>query len=250
MEYSTDNVEHWEKEVGTHSIHFLSHWTNEELRLYVLKNVDEVQNMANVFVKLHSTELSQKKMKKSPSFEQLQVDRNEKDIRRMQLVALQTWIDEKGSINEPLMEALLKEVSLAVTICNLSEPLPFPDVEEGPSFTEEDVLKWKLEKKNVEVERPKDDRLLQPNGQTVTVDISHILRCFSKNSQTRSPKKVRTDNHYLGTTKLKPTTELSTVLSTEWPHCAELKYHGIRYNHHFSFSFSILISSNTKDFYC
>jgi len=234
LDYSVDNVDQWEKEVGTQSIYYLSHWCAGELRLYVLKNVEQVQNMANVFVTLRSTELSKTNGSScSNAFELLQIDRMDKEIRRLQLIALQTWIDEKGSIDEKLMKAILAKVarSLAVDIkSNERKPVDFSNDPYDHSFTEEDVLKWKLEKKHVEVDRPSDNRLLQPNGQSLSVDINHILRCFSKNMQTRSPKKLRTENRHLGSTQLKPTTDLSTVLTSEWPQCAQLKYHGISYN--------------------
>lgn len=231
LDYSTENVDQWEKEVGTQSIHYLSHWCEGELRLYVLKNVEQVQNMANLFVTLRSTEVARRNMNTcSGTIELLQIDRNEKEIRRLQLIALQTWINEKGSIDEKLMETLLGQVarSFIASKSNECKPMNFPEMSYGRSLTE-DVLKWKLERKNVEVERPSDNRLLQPNGQTVTVDINHILRCFSKNVQTRSPKKLQTENRHLGSTQLKPTTDLSTVLAAEWPQCAQLKYHGIKY---------------------
>lgn len=67
----------------------------------------------------------------------------------MQLIALQTWIDEKGSIDEKLMKAILAKVarSLAVDIkSNERKPVDFSNDPYDHSFTEEDVLKWKLEK--------------------------------------------------------------------------------------------------------
>lgn len=233
LNYSMDNIDQWDKEIGTQSIHFLSHWCGNELRLYVLKDVEQVQNMANVFVTLRSSEVPKRNVSNCCStLEMPQMDRNDKEIRRLQLIALQTWIDEKGSIDEKSMKALLKQVARSFVVTTRSyegEPIDFPNILYSHSFTE-DVLKWKLEKKNIEVERPSDNRLLQPNGQTVTVDINHILRCFSKNMQTRSPKKWRIENRHLGSTQLKPTTDLSTVLSSEWPQCAHLKYHGIKYD--------------------
>ena len=226
------------KEVGTHSINFLSHFINDEIKLYVMKNVDEVQNLANVFVTVNSTEFNVKRKHCLQPFKHHFSIPSEREVRRMQLIALQTWIEERGEIDEFTMTTILDEVAVAITKKSMQEEISEFTEEISdivlPSFNffEDDVLKWKLEKKHstIELDRPTGKHgLLKPNGNTVTVDISQIIRCFSKNSQTRSPKKVRDENCRPVSSQLKPTTDFLTASTTEWPQCTKLKYHGIKY---------------------
>lgn len=242
LDHTTEEVEHRGKETTSQSVYFLSHWTDGELRLFLLKGADQLQNMANIYVghcsttafsvpKVCSTELTTV----PAASDYIRMDRLEKEIRRLQLHAVQTWIKENGSIDPSTMNELLDEVALAVAKQHPRFTAKFePQKSEWPEFSEAEVLKWKLEKKMVsEVDRPAtmNNRLLQPgcNGRTVSVDVNSLLRCFNKKQQpSRSPKKTRPES--IVSTRLKPTCDVETARRTEWPLSVNLKYHGINYN--------------------
>lgn len=222
------------------SIYFLSHWIDSELRLFLLKGTDQLQNMANIYVGVGSTSAFSMPKICPPELpivpaplDCLRVDRLEKEIRRLQLHALQTWIKENGSIDSPTMDDLLNEVALAVGKQHHRFTAKVnPQKMEWPESSEAEVLKWKLEKKKV----PENDwpatmnnRLLQPgsNGRTVSVDVNSLLRCFNRKQQpSRSPKKIRPDG--IVHTRLKPTCDVETARKTEWPLSANLNYPGIK----------------------
>ncbi len=240
LDYATEEVELREKEMGAQSVYFLSHWTGGELRLFALKGADQLQNLANVYVRLHSTEafpvpkLCQTEPLVVSASDHLRMDRLEAEIRRLQLLALQTWIKENGSIDPSTMNELLDEVALAVSKDHRRFVVKaLPEKTDWPEFSEAECLKWKLEKKTTpESDRPATmgNRLLQPNGRLVSVDVNHILRCFNKKQPTRSPKKTRPESASTSTTsQLKPNCDIQTVRTTPWPESARLKFHGIKY---------------------
>lgn len=220
--------------MGPQSIYFLSHWTGGALKLFVLKGADQLQNLANVYVRLDSTPAFSvpKSHQPAPVVNHLQLDRLEKEIRRLQLLALETWIKENGSIDESTMNEVMNEVAHAVAkdrprfACKA-----LPERRDWPELCEAELLKWKLEKKVVtEVDRPVSmgNRLLQPNGRLISVDVPYLLRCLGKKQQqSRSPKKLRSENG--PTSRLKPECDLETARTTQWPQSACLKYHGIKY---------------------
>ena len=257
-------MELWEKEMrGAQSIHFLSHWADGELKLFVLKNAEQLQNLANVFVR-SAVEASPiawaaptppPKQSKGLSSSYLQLDRMDQEIRRLQLLALQTWMAEKGSIDSTTLDQLMDQVALAVVTKHRSRFTVNEEAEAGAEcaeFTDGDMLKWRLEKKMTTIEADRaaasSRNLMQPtNGRIITVDVPQLLRCFNKKPTTasaigRSPKKVR-GGLLLGvvvepsvTTNLKPTCNEDTVRTTSWPQSATLKYHGIKYvSSHFLF---------------
>ena len=241
LDYAAEEVELREKEMGAQSIYFMSHWIGGELKLYVLKGADQLQNLANVYVRLHSTEafpvpkLCQTGEPLSVSAsDHLRMDRLEAEIRKFQLLALQTWIKENGSIDLSTMNELLDQVALALAKNrNRFTVKALPEKTDWPEFSEADSLKWKLEKKKTtesENRPPTNNRLLQPNGRLISVDVNNILRCFNKKQPTRSPRKIRPENASTATdSQLKPTCDVQTARVTPWPESARLKFHGIKY---------------------
>lgn len=224
--------------MGAQSIYLLSHWTGGELKLFVLKEADQLQNLANVYVRLQArrpasplSKTCQPEPIATMASEHLLVDRLEKEIRRIQLLALQTWIKENGSIDQCVMNELMNEVALAVAKDHHRFSVKaLPQKLEWPGLGEAESLKWKLEKKTApEIDRPVSmgNRLLQPNGRLISVDVPYLLRCLGKKQVSRSPKKLRPEN--VAASRLKPQCDLETARATEWPQSASLKYHGIKY---------------------
>lgn len=226
------------------SIYFLSHWSDDELRLYLLKGADQLQNLANIFVGHHHSTSFPSVSKVYPtelpiipptSTDHLRMDRLEKEIRRLQLHALEAWIKENGTIDLSTMNELLDEVALAVAKEHHRFAVKtIPERTDWPEFSEAELLKWKLEKKMTsEGDRPvtMNNRLLQPgcNGRIISVDVNSLLRCFNKKQQpSRSPKKARASES-VAITRLKPSCDTETARTTEWPMSAALKFPGIQY---------------------
>lgn len=238
LDYATEEVENRGKEIGAQSLYFLSHWADGKLKLFVLKGSDQLQCLANGFVRLHSrssfpfpTPHQSGSIGTSP-LDHLLVDRLEGEIRRLQLLALQSWIKENGSIDESTMNKLLNEVVLALSkVRGRFTSKSLPERTNVPELSEADLLKKKLDKKiTSEGDRSGaiGNRLLQPNGRLISVDVPHLIRCMSKKQPARSPMKLRTD-HGAVDSRLRPDCDLQTVLTTPWPQSASLKYHGIQY---------------------
>ena len=247
LDYEIEETEHREKDMGTQFIYFLSHWSDGELRLYLLKGADQLQNLANIYVGLHrstflssvpnvcSTELP---IIPTTSPDHLRMDRLEKEIRRLQLTTLQAWIKENGAIDPSTMNELLDEVALAVAKEHHRFTVKvMPERTDWPEFSEAELLKWKLEKKMTsDGDRPVtiNNRLLQPgcNGRVISVDVNSLLRCFNKKQQpSRSPKKVRATESVATTTRLKPSCDIEIARKTQWPMSAALQFPGIKYAH-------------------
>ena len=242
---------------GAQSIHFLSHWADGELKLFVLKNAEQLQILANVFVRSveGSSQIAWAAPAKQVVSSYLKLDRMDEEIRRLQLLALQTWIAEKGSIDSTTLDQLMDQVALAVVTKHRSRftinaPPPSAGGAECSAaadvFTDGDMLKWRLEKKmtTIEAERAaaaaaSSRNLMQPtNGRIITVDVPQLLRCLNKKTTVgRSPKKVRVLDQPSVTTNLKPSCNEDTVRATSWPQSANLRYHGIKYASLFLFSF-------------
>lgn len=119
-------VENWDKDSGTRSIHFISHWLGKgRLQLFVLKNAERVQSLANVYVRAMANlpdteEIGTNKCDSNSSGPYLRLDKMEKEIRRIQLLALQTWIAENGSIDLSTLDQLMNQVARAVSKERLS----------------------------------------------------------------------------------------------------------------------------------
>ncbi|EFX84857.1 hypothetical protein DAPPUDRAFT_99209 [Daphnia pulex] len=245
LDFATEETEHRGKETGMQSLYFLSHWSDDELRLYLLKGADQLQNLANIFVGLHHSTSFSSVSKVYPSelpvnpptsTDHLRMDRLEKETRRLQLHALQAWIKENGAIDLSTMNELLDEVAVAVAKEHHRFAVKaIPERTDWPEFSEAELLKWKLEKKMTsEGDRPAtmNNRLLQPgcNGRVISVDVNSLLRCFNRKQQpSRSPKKVRA-SECVAATRLKPSCDSETAQTTEWPKSAALKFPGIHYN--------------------
>lgn len=232
LDYSSEAVEQWEKEVGGQSIHFIGHWAKDRFKLFGLKNAEQIQNLANVLTRsvtvLPLNQANETGFSADPRW---QLDCLETEIRRLQLLAVQTWIQENGSIDPSTMDDLLSEIALSVIREEKQRFVCQNDVV-GPScpFTEAAFMRWKLEKAEKKGEKTSFNRLLQPTGRAVTVDVSQILRSFGrhKNLVPRSPGKTRSVEPV--SSKLKPTCSMETARTcSDWPQCTQLKYHGIKY---------------------
>lgn len=253
LDYASEEVDNRGKEMGAQSIHFLSHWTDGKLKLFVLKGCDQLQHLANGYVRLHSkgsfpfSTLCQSSSFDTSSFDHLLVDRLEREIRRLQLLALQTWIKENGTIDETTMNNLLNEVVAALSKDRRRFTInSLPERTNLAVLSDADLLKKKLDKKINGSEGDRcaaasaamGNRLLQPNaGRLISVDVPHLIRCMNKKQLARSPMKLRPAENDALESRLKPECDQQTALTTPWPRSATLKYHGIQYVFHTSQSF-------------
>ena len=207
--------------------------------MFVLKSGERVQQLVNVFVKNadRCSGIQPKIMESNLSVMRgnLLLSSADQEIRRLQLVALKKWIETTGHIDEATMNEILSEVAFIVCeqrtkAAKCAAPAGNIALYNRPELTQTEMLKWKLSSKNVEIDRPVSNPLLQPNGKTLTVDVHHILRCSNKILQTGlTTRKTRNEARTAAAhpSRMKPTTDLSTVKNTDWPNSFRLKYHGI-----------------------
>lgn len=241
LDYTLQQIGHWEKGVGTQSIFFLSHFHDGDLQLVALKNGEELQTLATAFVSLQTNgfpnidSLQNESDGAEHELKPLRIELIEREVRLYQLKALKKWIAHKGSIDPPTMEKLLREVASAVAKRNRTV-FTATDLEKYRvhcEFSEADSLKWKLEKKATSNEMDRtattSNNLPQPNGRLVTVDVNQILRCLNKKNVMRSPRKTRLDPCV--STSLKPSCDFDKARNTAWPQSCTLKFHGIKYYH-------------------
>ena len=217
---------------GTQSVHFLSHCIGGQLKLFVLKSPEQLQHLANIFVRPSSLNERAPPRLAPANTNHLHLDRMEMEIRRLQLHALKSWLELNGSIDPPTMEELFAEVAHAIIKDagdRFSAPNGWQAQPECRDFSEAELLKWKLEK----MEKKTDgthSQMLKPTGKTITVDVAHLLRSFTRNKAPtiRSPSKNASANVKIAS-RLKPSCDLETARScTDWPQCTQLKYHGIK----------------------
>lgn len=235
LDYTSEVTENQSKDlVATQCVYLLSHWNNRQLKVFVLKNADHLQNLANVFTR-SATIVPGSNVTDAidTSTTLLYLDEIEDKIRRLQLLALQAWIAENGSPDRSTLDALLSEISISVLKDRqrylIYDPLLPKSLLQCPEYNEGSLLKWKLR----EIEKKNDqncqNRLIQSNGRVVNVDIPHLLRCFGrqKTSIIRSPSKNTTNVKVQS--QLKPTCDAETARSANWPQSTLLKHHGIKY---------------------
>jgi len=236
LDYTPDVGDNLSKDLlGTQCVYLLSHWNNRQLKVFVLKNADHLQNLANVFTRSATIvhPFSNVNDTIDTSATTLRLDEIEVKTRRLQLLALQAWIEENGPPDRSTLDALLSEISLSVfkdQQHHLScDPLLPTSQLLCPEYNEGSLLKWKLR----EIEKKNDknchNRLLQSSGRVINVDIPHLLRCFGRQrtSIIRSPSKNTTNIKVQS--RLKPTCDAESARSTNWPQSALLKHHGIKY---------------------
>lgn len=256
LDYSSEEVENWEKDSNVKSFYFLSHFIDKELQLFALKDVEKMQHLANNFMQslrfshpldeessnIESGLESESRKDQLPMENVINMYSLEKETRRLQLLALRTWIQENGPLTPIVTEDILEQVALAVLERSRSaEPTArkavVVDDWEKSYIKEGDILRWKLSQRNAAdlLDRPlAANPLLQPNGcKTVAVDVQYILRVFNlKNPiMQRSPKKKNPKSEMAGQhvhSNLKPSVDLETAKSAGWPDCFLIKYHGIQ----------------------
>ena len=230
LDYATEEVDNWNKETKeVKCVHFLGHLMDQALHLFALKNAEQVQQLANVFSKSSSNFINgNRNLTASRGF---LISRLDKEIRRLQLAALQMWMKEKESLDEVTMTEIMEQVAQVVCKRWVQPATNKNSSTERLDLAEIELLRWKLTKPMAEVERPPTNNpLLQPNGKTLTVDVNCILRSMNKAKSAihRSPRKCRTnENRTPVRSRMKPSTDITTAQSSPWPASFRIKYHGI-----------------------